>query len=129
MQLVENRFRVLKDFLGLRPIFHWTETRVRGHIAVCVLAAVIETLLGNALREHDVRDPDIHAQHLTAPRALDELDRIRRVTLTAGENHHRGGHPPHPPPTADPRRARRRHRRLDQTHHPLTGDTHNILWV
>jgi transposase len=85
LQLVENRFRVLKDFLGLRPIFHWTETRVRGHIAVCVLAAVIETLLANALREHDVRDPDIDAQHLTAPRALDELDRVRRVTLTAGE--------------------------------------------
>ena len=34
LQLVENRFRVLKDFLGLRPMFHWTESRVRGHVAV-----------------------------------------------------------------------------------------------
>ncbi|MDP9022437.1 MAG: IS1634 family transposase [Actinomycetota bacterium] len=85
LQLVENRFRVLKDFLGLRPIFHWTETRVRGHIAICVLAAVIETLLGNTLAGVDVRDPDLPDQHLTAPRAIDELDRIRQVTLTAGD--------------------------------------------
>jgi transposase len=85
LQLVENRFRVLKDFLGLRPIFHWTETRVRGHIAVCVLAAVIETLLGNALRDGDIRDPDLPEQHLTAPRALTELDRVRQVTLCVGE--------------------------------------------
>lgn len=85
LQLVENRFRVLKDFLGPRPIFHWTEPRVRGHIAVCVLAAVIETLLGNALAAADIRDPDIAQQHLTAPRALDELDRIRQVTLSAGD--------------------------------------------
>ena len=42
---VEHRFRVMKDFLGLRPVFHWTETRVKGHIAICVLAAVIEAVL------------------------------------------------------------------------------------
>ena len=38
---------VLKDFLGLRPIYHWTEQRVRGHIALCVLAAVVEAVTGN----------------------------------------------------------------------------------
>ena len=43
---VEARFRVMKDFLGLRPVFHWTETRVRGHITICVLAAVIEAVIG-----------------------------------------------------------------------------------
>ncbi len=38
LQSVEHRFRVLKDFLELRPIFHWTEGRVRCHVALCVLA-------------------------------------------------------------------------------------------
>ncbi len=85
LQLVENRIRVLKDFLGLRPIFHWTETRLRGHTAVCVLAAVLETLIGNRLTDADIRDPDLEDQHLTAPRALGELDRIRQVTLSAAE--------------------------------------------
>ncbi|MCA1674578.1 MAG: IS1634 family transposase [Actinobacteria bacterium] len=77
----ENRFRVLKDFLHLRPVRHWTERRVRGHVAVCVYAAVIEALVARALHQADVRDPDLADQHLSAPRALRELERIRAVTL------------------------------------------------
>lgn len=80
---VEARFRVLKDFLHLRPVRHWTEQRVRGHVAVCVYAAVIETLIGQDLATADVRDPDLDHQHLSAARALRELNRIRRVELTA----------------------------------------------
>jgi transposase len=77
----EDRFRVLKDFLNLRPVRHWTERRVRGHVAVCVYASVIEALVARALREADVRDPDVTDQHLSAPRALRELGRVRAVTL------------------------------------------------
>ena len=80
---VEARFRALKDFLHLRPVRHWTEKRVRGHVAVCVYAAVIETLISHALAEADIRDPDLTDQHLTANRALRELNRIRRHHLTA----------------------------------------------
>ena len=82
---VERRFRVLKDFLHLRPVFHWTEERVQGHVAVCVYAAVIEALMAADLRTADVRDPDIDDQHLSPARALRELARIRAVTLDAGE--------------------------------------------
>jgi hypothetical protein len=76
---------VLKFSLGLRPASHFTETRVRGHIAVCVLAAVIEQLIGNRLAVADLRDPDLDHQHLSADRAFQELDRIREVTFTAGQ--------------------------------------------
>jgi transposase len=82
---VEDRFRELKDFLGLRPVRHFTESRVRGHIGVCVLAATIEALMARDLRRADVRDPDLRFQHLTARRALGELDRVRLVALAAGE--------------------------------------------
>ena len=54
---IEARFRVLEDFLHLRPIRHWAEQRVRGHVAVCVYAAVIETLITCDLAKADVRDP------------------------------------------------------------------------
>jgi hypothetical protein len=84
LQSVEARFRVLKDFLHLRPVRHWTERRVRGHIATCVYAAVIEAVIARALAAADVRDPDLADQHLSAARALRELGRIRAVTLTAG---------------------------------------------
>jgi transposase len=82
----EDRFRVLKDFLHLRPVRHWTERRVRGHVAVCVYASVIEALVARALRDADVRDPDVADQHLSAPRALGELGRIRAVTLDVEES-------------------------------------------
>ena len=82
----EARFRVLKDFLHLRPVRHWTERRVRGHVAICVYAAVLETLINHALATADVRDPDNGHQHLSAARALRELNRIRRVQLNANGN-------------------------------------------
>ncbi len=86
LQTVENKFRVLKDFLRLRPVRHWTEKRVRGHVAVCVYAALLETLINHALTAADIQDPDLDHQHLTAARALQQLNRIRRVELTT--NHH-----------------------------------------
>lgn len=84
---VERRFRVLKDFLGLRPVFHWTETRVKGHIAICVLAAVIEALIANRLAAAGVRDPDLPDQPISARRALAELNRIRVHHLDTGDHH------------------------------------------
>jgi Transposase DDE domain len=80
---VERRFRVMKDFLGLRPVYHWTEQRVRGHIAICVLAGVIEAVIANDLAAADIRDPDLPDQTITARRALAELNRIRVHHLTA----------------------------------------------
>ena len=84
LQNIEHRFRVLKDFLHLRPVRHWTEQRVRGHIAICVYASIIEALITRDLHAGDVRDPDLGDQHLSCARALRELDRIRAVTLDAG---------------------------------------------
>ncbi len=81
---IEARFRVMKDFLALRPVYHFTEARVRGHIAVCVYAAVIEALMQADLKKAGVADPDLPAQTLSARRALRELQRIRSVTLDAG---------------------------------------------
>ena len=82
---VEARFRTLKDFGWLRPIRHWTEQRVRGHIAVCVYAAVAETLIARDLQAARIEDPDLPGQHLTAVRALRELDRVREVRLRAAD--------------------------------------------
>jgi len=82
---VESTFRVLKDLIELRPVFHWTEDRVRAHVAVCVLAAVIEALMEADLRTAGVADPDIDDQVISPRRALRELGRIRRVTMTVAE--------------------------------------------
>ncbi len=81
---VEHRFRVMKDFLGLRPVHHRTEDRVRGHIALCVIAAVVEAVMGNDLERSGVKDPDLPEQTMTPRRALAELGAIRLHKLNAG---------------------------------------------
>jgi hypothetical protein len=53
---------------------HWTEDSVRGHIAICVLAAVIEAVIADQLAAASVRDPDLPDQTISARRALAELD-------------------------------------------------------
>jgi transposase len=81
---VEDRFKTLKDFLGLRPVRHFTESRVRGHIGICVLAATIESLVAADLARADLRDRDKPEQILSARRALRELRRVRVERIDAG---------------------------------------------
>jgi hypothetical protein len=51
---VEAAFRELKDQLEVGPIYHWTEPRVRAHVALCFLALLLEVELERRLREHGV---------------------------------------------------------------------------
>ena len=37
---IEQGFRVIKHSMAIRPIFHWTERRVRAHVAICYTAFV-----------------------------------------------------------------------------------------
>lgn len=84
LQNVERRFRVMKDFLALRPVFHRTEERVRGHIALCVIAATIEAVMIEDLARARVMDPNISDKVLTPRRALAQLMEIRRHRLHTG---------------------------------------------
>ena len=70
LRSVERRFRVMKDFLSLRPMFHWTEARVRGHVALCVLAATVEAVMAQDLVKAKLTDPDLPFQSMTPRRAL-----------------------------------------------------------
>ncbi len=81
LQNVERRFRVMKDFLSLRPMFHWTEARVRGHVALRVLAATIEAVMAQDLVKAKVMDPDLPFQSMTPRRALALLKEVRSQHL------------------------------------------------
>jgi transposase len=35
---IERAFRTLKSTLEIRPMYHWTEQRIRTHVFICVLA-------------------------------------------------------------------------------------------
>ena len=68
---VERGFRSLKDPLGMRPIWHHAERRVKAHIFVAALAFLIERMLERALKDAGLS--------LSARSALEALQTIRHV--------------------------------------------------
>ena len=70
---VERGFRSLKDPIGMRPIWHHHERRVRAHIFVAALSFLIERMLERVLK--DARVP------LSAQAALTALQTIRHVRV------------------------------------------------
>jgi transposase len=70
---VESGFRQLKDVLGMRPIYHRIEPRVKAHIFVAALALLVQRLLGRRLNEAGV--------DLSPPRALQALATVRLVSF------------------------------------------------
>lgn len=81
---VERTFRELKSGLDLRPIYHWTEKRIRGHVMMCFLALVLEMVLRRKVKEagREVRYHDLllHISQLVAVEF--ELDGARYLART-----------------------------------------------
>jgi len=48
---IEESFRVMKSSIEVRPIFHWTKRRIRGHFVICFLAFLLERTLEFKLNE------------------------------------------------------------------------------
>ena len=42
-------FQSYQELPGATPVFHWTEDPVRGHIALCTLAATIKAVVAKVL--------------------------------------------------------------------------------
>jgi len=74
---VENAFKEIKNFIKLRPIRHHTDTRVKGHVAVCVIAYLIESILDNILLQSSLT--------LTARKALEKLSPLKVVKLNLAD--------------------------------------------
>jgi len=75
---IERAFRTLKSHLDLRPMFHWTDARIQGHVTVCVLALVLEYTFQRLLR--DAGGP------ASTRLVLADLERVQAVPLTVGDH-------------------------------------------
>jgi hypothetical protein len=69
---IERGWRDLKSSLGLRPVFHYREDRIRAHIQLCWLALLLIRVV-----ENGTRDTWRNIRH--------ELDRMHLVTLATGD--------------------------------------------
>lgn len=52
---IEQVFRTFKTHLEIRPMFHWTESRIRGHIAICYMNFCLMNYLQQLLLKQGVK--------------------------------------------------------------------------
>jgi transposase len=88
---VERGFHALKDPIGMRPIWHHSERRVRAHIFVAALAFLLDRMLERALR-----DARVNLSSTAAWRALETIRHVRfrvngdtKTGVTQGSTHAR----------------------------------------
>ncbi len=71
---VERGWRDMKGALGLRPVFHYREDRIRAHVQLCWLALLLLRVVENATAQ-------------TWRNVRHELDRMHLVTLATADGH------------------------------------------
>ena len=80
---IEDGFRELKGNLKIRPVFHWTDRRIIGHLVICFLAYMCEAWIAKELREKKImrkslalKNKNIKPRALTAKEALKDLNQV-----------------------------------------------------
>ena len=86
--IVEDAFGELKGSLRSRPVFHWTDQRIVGHLTLCFLAYYCEAIMTKALREKKIMlespaidEEIIKPRSLTVVEAMRELQEVRAVPV------------------------------------------------
>jgi transposase len=73
LKRIEQSFHSLKSIEEVAPVYHWTDERVRGHVAACVLGHWLERLMERKLREGGYSE--------SVSTALRELGRVKSVEV------------------------------------------------
>lgn len=86
--IIEDAFGEIKGTLKTRPIFHWTDKRIIGHLTLCFLAYFCEAQITKLLRQqhveyesHAVDNGTIDPRPLTISSAMLELKEIRVIPV------------------------------------------------
>ena len=85
---IEDAFGEIKGTLKTRPIFHWSDQRIMGHLVACFLAYLCEAHITKLLREKKlvlksaaIDQGPIKSRALTVAEALKELNEVRAVPV------------------------------------------------
>ena len=71
--MIEHAFGDLKNIFKIRPIFHWTPSRVRGHIFICFLAFLLTVTLQRRLSEIGVRQ--------SVRKVIRDVGKVKAITM------------------------------------------------
>ncbi len=85
---VESAFGELKGTLKARPVFHWTDKRIVGHLLMCFIAYLCEAYLtkvfrikGLKLKSAAIKKGLVKARPLSAKEAMRDLLEVRAVPV------------------------------------------------
>lgn len=88
---IEDAFGELKGNLKARPVFHWTDKRIIGHLTLCFLSYLCEAHLTKRLREKKLMlkspavgkgsNKKIKPRPLTVVEAMKELREVRAIPV------------------------------------------------
>lgn len=91
--IIEDSFGEMKGTLKARPVFHFTDQRIIGHLTLCFLAYLCEALLTKALREKKeilespaLENKTIQPRPLTVVAAMRELSEVRAIPVKVKSN-------------------------------------------
>jgi Transposase DDE domain len=91
--MVEEAFGEIKGTLATRPIYHWTDNRIKGHLTVCFLSYFCEAQITKLLREKGVvlqskaiDKRQINERPLTVLEAMQELAEVKAMPVKLREN-------------------------------------------
>lgn len=86
---IEDAFGEIKGSLKTRPLFHWTDHRIIGHLVLCFLAYYMEAHLTRILRKSEVqlssksmKNKTIKPRPLTMAQVLGELNQVMAIPVT-----------------------------------------------
>jgi transposase len=71
---IEQTFRTFKSYLETRPMFHWTEARIRGHLCLCYIAFTALNYLGNRLRRKGLNISEAKIRTILSKMELSLID-------------------------------------------------------
>jgi transposase len=70
---IEESFRTLKSTLDIRPVYHWSERRIRGHIMMCFLSFYLMRVMQKILQDCLIE--------LSHEEIMDNLNEIRLIEM------------------------------------------------
>ena len=89
---IEDSFGEFKGTLRARPVFHWTDHRIVGHLTMCFLSYLCEAHLTHMLREKHIQlkspaigQGDVKVRPLTVVEAMKELKEVRAIPVEIGD--------------------------------------------
>jgi hypothetical protein len=87
--IIEDAFGEVKGSLKARPVYHWTDDRIVGHLTLCFLAYFCEAQITKVLREKQVEleslaieQKIIEKRPLTVVEAMRELVEVRAFPVS-----------------------------------------------